>query len=250
MIPARPATPPPPPPNGSPPHPCGGLLPSPPPVVRCGVVVGCFPPPYGVVWFGCGLWWFPAFPPCGVVWVGWFPPACLDLLGVFGKPMLMMILMMMMTIIMIISLTIILVFLWLVVGYLLPTCLLTIMALLTITDRGATIFVTVVFLVQLQQGCNGSAVTGIGPVREHGPRDCCLVCRSPLSEVSTVTWGAILVTVDGSGFGTLTGESCLKNVHCHTDRASWDAILVTVLGGGGGRRTGSYIYIYIQNGTL
>ena len=23
-------------------------------------------------------------------------------------------------------------------------------------------------------------------------------------------------------------ESCLKNVHCHTDRASWDAILVTV----------------------
>ena len=42
------------------------------------------------------------FPPCGVVWVGWFPPARLDLLGVFGKPMLMMILMMMMTIIMII----------------------------------------------------------------------------------------------------------------------------------------------------
>ena len=31
-----------------------------------------------------------------MVWVGWFPPACLDLLGVFGKPMLMMILMMMM----------------------------------------------------------------------------------------------------------------------------------------------------------
>ena len=38
-----------------------------------------------MVWFGCGLWWFPPFPPCGVVWVGWFPPACLDLLGVFGK---------------------------------------------------------------------------------------------------------------------------------------------------------------------
>ena len=36
------------------------------------------------------------------------------------------------------------------------------------------------------------------------------------------------MTVDGFGFGTLTGESCLKNVHCHTDRASWDAILVTV----------------------
>ena len=47
--------------------------------------------------------------------------------------------------------------------------------------------------------------------------------------MSTVTWDAILVTVDGFGFGTLTGESCLKNVHCHTDRASWDAILVTVV---------------------
>ena len=33
----------------------------------------------------------------------------------------------------------------------------------------------------------------------------------------------------GFGLGTLTGESCLKNVHCHTDRASWDAILVTVV---------------------
>ena len=89
--------------------------------------------------------------------------------------------------------------------------------------------------------------------------------------MSTVTWDAILVTVDGFGFGTLTGESCLKNVHCHTDRASWDAILVTVVafgalmctvtqfrlgegggggyhGGGGGsanREPGSYIYIYI-----
>ena len=65
------------------------------------------------------------------------------------------------------------------------------------------------------------------------------------------------MTVDGFGFGTLTGESCLKNVHCHTDRASWDAILVTMwkkcaqshsfglgrvgggdtIGGRGGRRT-------------
>ena len=85
------------------------------------------------------------------------------------------------------------------------------------------------------------------------------------------------MTVDGFGFGTLTGESCLKNVHCHTDRASWDAILVTVVafgalmwekcaqshsfglgrvGGGGdtvggGRggsanpEPGSYTYIYI-----
>ena len=92
------------------------------------------------------------------------------------------------------------------------------------------------------------------------------------------------MTVDGFGFGTLTGESCLKNVHCHTDRASWDASLVTVVafgalmwkkcaqshsfglgrvggggyhGGGGGvgePRTGiiyayakeKYIYIYIH----
>ena len=37
------------------------------------------------------------------------------------------------------------------------------------------------------------------------------------------------MTVDGFGFGTLAGESCLKNVHCHTDRVSWDAILVTVV---------------------
>ena len=108
----------------------------PPPHLWCGVVVGCFPPPCGVVWFGCGLWWFPPLPPCGVVWVGWFPPACLDLLGVFGKPMLMMILMMMMmTIVMIIIVTIILVFLWSVVENLLPTCLLTIMALLTVAPR-------------------------------------------------------------------------------------------------------------------
>ena len=118
-----------------------------------------------MVWCGSGVGFGGS--PLPPLWrgVGWFPPACLDLLGVFGKPMLMMILMMMMTIIVIIIITIILVFLWLVVGYLLPTCLLTIMALL------------------------------------------------------------ILVTVDG----TLTGESCLKNVHCHTDRASWDAILVTVV---------------------
>ena len=121
-----------------------------PPPPWCGVVVGCFPPPpplwCGVVWLWvvspslwCGVvrvWALvvPPLPPCGVVWVGWFPPACLDLLGVFGKPMLMMILMMMMTIIMIIIITIILAFLWLVVGYLLPTCLLTII-ILTVGPR-------------------------------------------------------------------------------------------------------------------
>ena len=83
------------------------------------------------------------------------------------------------------------------------------------------------------------------------------------------------MTVDGFGFGTLTGEPCLKNVHCHTDRASWDAILVTVVAfralmwkkcaqshrfglgrgegyhlGGGGRRTENrdhiFIYIYMH----
>ena len=91
-----------------------------------------------MVWCGSGVGFggSPPSPPSIVVWVGWFPPACLDLLGVLGKPMLMMILMMMMmTIIMIIIITIIFVFLWLVVGYLLPTCLLTIMALLTVGPR-------------------------------------------------------------------------------------------------------------------
>ena len=62
-----------------PPHPppCGvvwwWVASLPPPPVVCGVVVGCFPPPSGVVWFGCGLWWFPPFPP---LWrgVGWVVP--------------------------------------------------------------------------------------------------------------------------------------------------------------------------------
>ena len=128
MIPVRPA---PPPPPMVPPPPCGVVrlwVASLPPL-WCGVV-WCGAVRCGVVWCGCGLlppslWcgvvrvWalvVPPFHPCGVVWVGWFLPACLDLLGVFGKPMLMMILMMMMTIIMIIMITIILVFLWLVVG--------------------------------------------------------------------------------------------------------------------------------------
>ena len=130
------AVPPPLPPPMVPPHPpplwCGvvvGCFP-PPPVVWCGVVVGCFPPPCGVVWFGCGLWWFPPFPPCGVVWVGWFPPACLDLLTHahddfdddddddnhdhhYHNHLSVS----------------------LVVGYLLPTCLLTIIALLTVGAR-------------------------------------------------------------------------------------------------------------------
>ena len=92
MIPVRPS-PPPSPPNGSSP---------PPPVVWCGG--GLLPsPPCGVVWCGCGLlppslWcgvvrvWALAVPPLHPLWrgMGWVVrPACLDLLGVFGKPMLL-----------------------------------------------------------------------------------------------------------------------------------------------------------------
>ena len=63
---------------------------APPPRRWCGVVVGCFPPPCGVVWFGVGsAWVVPPFPSCDVVWVWvclwWLTPACLGLLGVFGK---------------------------------------------------------------------------------------------------------------------------------------------------------------------
>ena len=107
------------------------------PPLWCGVVWLWVASPLPVVWCGSGVGFggSPPSPPCGVVWVGWFPPACLDLLGVFGKPMLMTILMKMMTIIMIVIMPIILVFLWLVVGYLLPTCELTIMALLTVGPR-------------------------------------------------------------------------------------------------------------------
>ena len=64
------------------------------------------------------------------------------------------------------------------------------------------------------------------------------------------------MTVDGFGFGTLTAESCLKNVHCHTDRACWDAILVTVVafgaqfrlgeGGGGDTIGGETLMLHIQ----
>ena len=93
MIPVRPSPPPSPPPNGSSP---------PPPVVWCGG--GLLPsPPCGVVWCGCGLlppslWcgvvrvWALVVPPLHPLWrgMGWVvPPACLDLLGVFGKPMLL-----------------------------------------------------------------------------------------------------------------------------------------------------------------
>ena len=83
-----------------PPPPPQWFLPTPP--LWCGVVVGCFPPP-PVVWCGCGLlppslWcgvvrvWALVVPPLHPLWrgMGWVvPPACLGLLGVFGKPMLL-----------------------------------------------------------------------------------------------------------------------------------------------------------------
>ena len=93
MIPVRPSLPPPPPPQW--------FLPTPLPVVWCGVVVGCFPPPalWCVVWLwvasplplvwcgsGVGFGGSPPSPPCGVVWVGWFPPACWICLRCLANP--------------------------------------------------------------------------------------------------------------------------------------------------------------------
>ena len=78
-----------------------------PPHPPCGVVwwwVASLPPLWcGVVWCGCGLlppslWcgvvrvWALVVPPLHPLWrgMGWVVPrACLDLLGVFGKPMLL-----------------------------------------------------------------------------------------------------------------------------------------------------------------
>ena len=108
------------------------------------VVVGCFTLP--VVWCGPGgsAWG-------GMVWVRvflpWFPSAFLGLLWVFGiysSPMMMMMMMGTMITIIIINPNI-LMFLWLVIGCLLPTCLVTIIALLI----AGPIFVTVVALGQL-----------------------------------------------------------------------------------------------------
>ena len=111
MIPVRPSPPPLPPPNGS----------SPPPPPLCGVVVGCFPPP---LW--CGVVWLWVASPLPVVWCGsgvgfgGSPPSPpVAWCGLGGSPLHVWIL----------------VFLWLVVGYLLPTCLLTIIALLTVGAR-------------------------------------------------------------------------------------------------------------------
>ena len=102
-----------------------------------------------MVWCGSGVGFggSPPSPPVAWCGLGGSPLHVWNLLGVFGKPMLMMILMMMMTIIMIIIITIILVFLWLVVGYLsahVPA------DDYRFIDRGGTIFVTVVALGQSQ----------------------------------------------------------------------------------------------------
>ena len=93
------------------------------------------------------VWWdpgvgllvvVPTLPPCGMVWgvrdcLRWLPLASLGLLWVFGIliPMMMIMMMGMMITIFIINSNI-LMFLWLVVGCLLPTCLVTIIALLIV----------------------------------------------------------------------------------------------------------------------
>ena len=108
------------------------------------------------VWSGAGSAWggYPPPPNAGVrVFLRWSPPAFLGLLWVFGIPIPMVIMMMMGTMITIIIINSnILMFLWMVVGCLLPTCLVTIIALLI---RRATIFATVVALgaiaIRLQQ---------------------------------------------------------------------------------------------------
>ena len=69
------------------------FLPTPPPPLWCGVVVGCFPPPRGVLWCGvvwCGVVWLWVASPLPVVWcgsgvgfgglwrgVGWVVPPCM-----------------------------------------------------------------------------------------------------------------------------------------------------------------------------
>ena len=87
------------------------------------------PPPCGVVWSGGGSGWGGSpLPP-----VEWCAPAFLGLLWVFGILIPMMIMMMMMgTMITIIINSSILMFDWLVVGCLLPTCLVMIIALLIV----------------------------------------------------------------------------------------------------------------------
>ena len=113
----------------------------------------------------------------------------------FGKPMLMMILMMMMTIIMIIIITIILVFLWLVVGYLLPTCLLTIIALLTVWPRSLS-------QLSLWGNCNR-------------------VAMGQLSQGSGLSGNAVRVAA--ALFKTLMSESSFGSVYSHMGRDPRDS---------------------------
>ena len=168
-------------------------------------------------------------PPCGMVWVRVFLrllPASLGLLLVFGILIPMMI--MMMITIFIISSNI-LMFRWLVVGCLLPTCLANDTRFI---DRRATIFVAAVALEAIAVRLLWASC--------HRDRACqgtrqlpCLrpSCRSRLSLGSVHShkighvWDAILVTVDG--FGGLTCESCRKKCTVTRIGRLWEAILVT-----------------------
>ena len=100
------------------------LRPKPPPSLWCGVVVGYFPLPCGVVRSGGGSAWggSPTVPSCGMVWVRiflWWSA------WVFGTLIPMMTMMMIGTMI-----TINIINSNIFIGCLLPTCLVTIIALL------------------------------------------------------------------------------------------------------------------------
>ena len=112
-----------------PPSPPNGSSPPPPPPPR-GVVWWWVASPLPVVWCGPGVGLVgvvPPFPP-----VECCAPAFLGLLWVFGILIPMMMMMMMGTMITIIINSSILMFDWLVVGCLLPTCLAMIIALLIV----------------------------------------------------------------------------------------------------------------------
>ena len=161
-----------------------------------------------MVWCGPGVGLVgvvPPFPP-----VEWCAPAFFGLLWVFGIliPMMMIMMMMMMgTMITIIINSSILMFDWLVVGCLLPTCLVFI-ALLIVgpLPRDSCRFGGNCQRVAIGQLSQGSGLSGNAVL--------VTVTLFILWEVPTVTrigrvWDAILVTVDG--FGGLTCESCRKN---------------------------------------
>ena len=168
-----------------------------------------------------------------MVWVRVFlrlPPASLGLLLVFGILIPMMIMMMTGTMITIFIISSnILMFRWLIVGCLLPTCLANDTRFV---DRRATIFVAVVAVEAIAVRLLWASC--------HRDRACqgtrqlpCLrsSCLSRLSLGSVHShkigrvWDAILVTVDG--FGGLTSESCRKNCTVTRIGRLWEAILVT-----------------------